>query len=179
MKIHPESAKLFQYDKTLEKAKNAALRLLSRRAYTRKEVVGKLKSRGFEQEAISHTLETLDRLGLVNDQDFARRWILERMRLRPMGPNLLVRDLRRRGIDQNTIDEAIDEILEDVDLPEVAEELLRSRMKRYEGLSREKALTRMFGFLGRRGFHIGLAREAAQKVWQEIESSTDDPSRIE
>jgi regulatory protein len=108
---------------------------------------------------------------------FAQRFVDERMRLRPMGRSLLMRDLKRRGIPPDIIDEVLEEALAEVDAGTVAYELLRGRAARYRNVPREKALSRMFGFLGRRGFAAGIAREAAQRVWSEIgDASEDDAS---
>lgn len=174
MKLHPESAKLFEIDEAVEKAKSYAMRLLSNRAYTRKEICDKLAGREYTQHAIDETLATLDRLNLVDDEQFARRFAEERLRLRPSGRMVLGLDLKRRGIPAHVIDTVLDEVLEDVDVAAVALELLMGRAKRYRGLTREKALGRMYGFLGRRGFDSAIARDVAHQVWSTIENEDDN-----
>ncbi len=81
-----------------------------------------------------------------------------------------MRDLVRRGVPAEIINRVLDDVLADIDIEDVALDLLMSRANRYRGLSREKALGRMFGFLGRRGFEVSVARDVAQKVWCKIDN---------
>ena len=169
MKLHPESAKLFEVDEAVEKAKAYAMRVLSNRAYTKKEISDKLIGREYSQHAIDETLAMLNRLNLIDDEQFARRFVEDRLRLRPSGRMELAMDLKRRGVSVGVIDRVLDEVLEDFDAASVALELMMGRIKRYRGLSRDKALGRMYGFLARRGFESSVARDVAHKVWSEIE----------
>ena len=68
------------------------------------------------------------------------------------------------------IDPILDEVLEDVDTTTVAYDVLMGRANRYRGLDRNKALGRMYGFLGRRGFETSVARDVAHEVWAAIEN---------
>ena len=172
MKLHPESARLFQVDEAVEKAKHIAMRLLSGRAYTRREIQDRLVRRECADGAIEETLSALVRLGLIDDRAFAHRFVAERLRLKPSGRLALARDLKRRGVPEAVVSEVLDEVLSEVDVEAVAIEVLRRREGRYRGLSRDKALARMCGLLGRRGFDASVARQAARVVWDEI--SGDD-----
>ncbi len=106
---------------------------------------------------------------MIDDELFARRFVEERLRLRPSGRIVLARDLKRRGVPASVIDVVLDDVLEDVDTAAVARELMMRRANRYRGLGRDKALGRMYGFLGRRGFDSSVAREVAWEVWAAIE----------
>ena len=161
---------LFGVDEEVEKAKNMAFRLLGRRAYTCKEIRQKLQGRGIPGRVVNETVAVLERLGLLDDRDFALRFVRDRMRFRPMGRRLLERDLRRRGVGEDLLQEALQEALEDTDPDAVAVGLLRSRAARYRGLDRDKAKSRMYGFLARRGFDPAVVREAVGQVWSELEA---------
>ena len=162
--------KLFEVDEAVEKAKAYALRLLGYRAYTQKEIGDKLATRGYAQRAIEQTLSTLERLNLIDDALFARQFVAQRLRSRPAGRKGLAFDLARRGVPSEVIERVLDEALSDVDVENMALDLMMHRANRYRGLSRERALGRMYGFLGRRGFEASVAREVAQKVWTTIEN---------
>ena len=151
-----------------EKAKRAAFRLLARRAYTRAEILKRLAGRRFSRQAVEQTMLVLDRLNLVDDTDFARRWVEERMRLRPAGRPVFARELRRRGVVQTVVDEVLDEAFLGQDLTAVATELLRKSRTRYAGLDAKKALSRMYAFLWRRGFDGSVSREACERAWAEF-----------
>ena len=170
MKLESATPTLFETDEAVEKARAYALRLLSKRAQTKKEICDKLAGRGYEQGAIEQTLSMLKRLNLIDDVLFARQFVEQRLRLRPSGRVALVRDLVHRGVPTEIIDRVLDDVLADVDIEDVALDLMMSRANRYRGLSREKALGRMYGFLGRRGFEASVARDVAHKVWSKIEN---------
>ena len=70
------------------KAKNAALRLLSYRSRSEKEVQRRLEGR-FTKEAVERTLSDLRRQGLLDDAAFAKEWREQRERFRPRGPAVI------------------------------------------------------------------------------------------
>ena len=156
-----------------EGAKHAAFRLLSARAYSCAEMKERLRRRGFKESVIEQTLDELRRLKLVDDRDYALRFVQERMRIRPAGRALLRHDLKKRGIDAATAEDALDEVFAGVDPEGVAVDLLRSRRRQYAGVDRRKALSRMYGFLGRRGFGA-VAYAAAERAWLEFSESGHD-----
>ena len=55
----------------VEKAKGAALRLLSQRSHSRKELTVKLQEREHPDDAISGALDRLQAVGLQSDSEFA------------------------------------------------------------------------------------------------------------
>lgn len=165
---------LFELDPEVDKAKKAAFQLLGRRAYTRKEVRDKLSKRGFTTSVVDRTLATLERVRVVDDRDFAERFVQERLRLRPTGAPVLRRDLARRGVPKDLIEAVLEEILGEVDLEAVAFRLLCGRRSRYLQLSRDKALNRMYGFLARRGFSPDVARSVTARAWSCIENDVEN-----
>lgn len=171
--MKPNSRSPSDRPNTAERAKNAAFRLLSARAYSCAEVRERLRRRGFQEPVVEQTLDELRRLKLVDDRDYALRFVEERMRIRPAGRALLRHDLKKRGIDSATAEEALDEVFAGVDPEVVALDLLRSRRRRYLGVARRKALSRMYGFLGRRGFGA-VAHAAAERAWLEFSESGHD-----
>lgn len=165
---------LFELDPEVDKAKKAAFQLLGRRAYPRKEIREKLQKRGFEHRVIVQTVETLERLRIVDDRDFATRFVEEKLRLRPAGRPVLRRDLSRRGVEAPLIEEVLDELLGEVDLEAVAFRLLSARRSRYLQLDRNKAMNRMYGFLARRGFGPDVARTVTARAWDCIDNGVED-----
>lgn len=168
MKLHPESARMFQTDEEVEKAKSHAYRLLNGRAYTQHEIQQKLKERRFSRDAIKETMATLKRLDLVDDENYARRWVADRLRHRPMGKRMMERELLQKGIPEGIAQAVLDEALAGVRFEEMALDLLRRRLDRYRGLERQRALSRMYGYLGRRGFEPHVCRTACEQALEEM-----------
>ena len=151
----------------LQKAKDAAYNYLSYRAQSVKEVRDKLAQKEFAEETIEQVVDDLQRQKLLNDSEFARRFVEARLG-RANGSRKLAQELRRKGIETEIIDEVLGEFAATLDSEERAIGLLGKQAWRYRGLERDKAKRRMLGFLARRGYDAQMARSAVDKVWQEL-----------
>ena len=133
------------------RARNAALMLLNTRMRSRKELAQRLSQKSYSDEVIKRVLDVLSRAGVVDDDQFARAWVNDRLRFRPVGLSLLRHELRRKGISDEIITGTLNEHEED-DENERAWLLLLKRKAHYSGLDPQVARRRMMGFLARRGF---------------------------
>ena len=157
----------------LQKAKDAAYNYLSYRARSVKEVRDKLAQKEFAEEIIEQVVDDLQRQKLLNDREFARRFVEARLG-RANGSRKLAQELRRKGIETEIIDEVLGEFAATLDSEERAMGLLGKQAWRYRGLERDKAKRRMLGFLARRGYDAQMARSAVDKVWQELQELGDE-----
>lgn len=132
------------------KAKETALRFLSFRRRTEKEIKDKLKQRGFDENTIKRTVEKLKEYDLINDLEFATAWVKERLEYKPRGKRLLRQELWKKGIKKEIIDQALDESSQNED--KSALELLEKIKNRYKNLEPQVAKRRIYGYLIRRGF---------------------------
>jgi len=151
-------------DEQRKKAKDAAFHYLSYRPRTVKEVRDKLREKGYEEELIEETIALLERLGLLDDRDFAARWVAERLRLKPRGRRVLFAELRQKGISREMAEEVLSEAFGDIDERALAADLLRKRAARYQNVEPRQAFRRMSDFLVRKGFGFEVAREVAQEM---------------
>jgi regulatory protein len=148
---------LFEEKKVL--AKEIALNFLSYRPRTEKELIKKLKSKGFEEEILEETVRNLKRLNLIDDYEYAKNFVNERLRLSPRGENLLRQELWKKGIEKETIDEVLKEVFESKNEEEIAQKVLEKAKKKYRNLDKEVAQRRIKGFLLRRGFSFETVNE--------------------
>jgi regulatory protein len=134
--------------------KVSALRLLSYRARSVREMRDRLKRQKFPQEEISVVIGELERAGLLNDERFARMLISDHMRLRPCGKAVLKQKLLRHGVSRLVADEALQEMLRNFSEEEGAEQAARkfvaARIR--PGTNPQAARRRLTGFLTRRGY---------------------------
>lgn len=144
-------------DATGPSAWDAALRLLGVRARSRAEIAERLARRGFDTEAIDDVLNRLESSGLIDDGQFAHEWARSRHAHSGRGRLALRRELRAKGVADETIDAALAEI-EPEDERAVAEALAAKKLAASSSLDlndtadRAKAYRRLSGALGRRGF---------------------------
>ena len=143
------------------KAQDTAVRYLGYKMRTQKEVHDRLAESGYSEEICSRVLENLKQYDYVNDEIYCKKYIKETLKLKPKGIFLMKQELRSKGIDEDTVNRAIEEA--EIDELEVAESLL---MKKYEAfaLMDNKELSRVYGFLQRKGFPYGVIKEAVRDL---------------
>lgn len=144
--------------KAENEAKSAALRFLSFRRRTEKEIRDKLRKKGFDDKSIRTTIDKLKEYDLVNDSEFAAAWVKERLAYKPRGKRLLAQELWKRGIKKGIIDQVTEELCRDEE--KSAAELLEKVKGRYKNLDPKVARRRMYGLLMRRGFSYETAKNA-------------------
>ena len=135
-----------EYDAAMSRAG----RFLTLKARTEFEVRDRLLGAGYEPGVVDRVLGRLREMKLVDDVDFARSWIEERMRRKAAGPQVLRAELEAKGVDGAIIDEAIDSALPD----EAArsEEVAAGLVSKWNGLPLEKQASRLASALARKGF---------------------------
>ncbi|MBA2276276.1 MAG: RecX family transcriptional regulator [Chloroflexia bacterium] len=154
-------AALLARDET-RKATSAALRLLAHRARAEGELIRRLRQKGFAEEAIDGAIAKLREWRYLDDADFARRWVESRQQHRPRGTRLLGQELRQKGVDAETIDEAI--AAADLDEDGDALRLARQKAPTYARLPPEVQRRRLSSFLARRGYSFDLVRRAVEEA---------------
>ena len=148
-----------------------AHRLIDHRMRTRRELATRLRDRDRPEDVIAKVLDRLEKAGLIDDGRFARQWIDERLRSRPVGLSLLRRELRQKGIDAEVIEAALEESASGEGETDRACEALRRQTYRYARLDRDAAHRRMVAFLGRRGFGQDVIYNVVHRVLDEMEES--------
>jgi len=146
-----------------DKATSFALRLLSYRSRSQVEMRQRLAGKGLPSAVVSETIERLLQLGLLDDLDFARRWVEGRNRSSPRGRRLLMEELRLKGIDRETIEEALVVVNE----ADAAYGAAHRQAQRLQGCEFSIFQRKLGVFLLRRGFGSSLARSTIRKLWQE------------
>jgi regulatory protein len=145
-----------------KEAKDVALRILSFRRRTEKQVKDKLQKKGFDEKTIKATVDKLKGFDLINDFEFATAWVKDRLAFKPRGKKLLKQELWKKGIKKEILEQVTEELCQDED--KSALELLEKIKKRYKDLEPKAAKRRMFNFLLRRGFSYETTKRALSQV---------------
>ncbi|RMD79863.1 MAG: regulatory protein RecX [Chloroflexi bacterium] len=161
-----------QADQALQKA----LQQLERRPRSTVELYRYLQRKGFGEEVCVQTITRLQELGLLNDIDFAARWIANRRALRPRGERVLRAELRQKGIDPEVIETALAAEDDGVGERERAIAVARSVLARYAALTDWAVFQRRLGgYLLRRGFTGEMVRPILELLWRELHPSNEIP----
>ena len=144
-----------------------ALDFIAYRPRTAQETRRKLQQAGYEAFLIDNTIAALSDNGLLNDEYYAQQWVEERMRLKPRSKRVLIYELRQKGIPDDVIQSAVEE----VDDFRSAYEAAEGRLSRYEGLSKFEFRNKLGSFLAGKGYSYEVIAEVTQELWKEISTS--------
>jgi regulatory protein len=137
-------------------ARTILLDQLTGRARSRKELADKLASRNVPDEVAARLLDRFEEVGLIDDAAFARLWVDSRHRVNGLAPRALAAELRRKGVADEVVKEATEEIGPQ-EQEEAARALVRRKLRSVTSLDRDKATRRLVGMLARKGYSPGLA----------------------
>jgi regulatory protein len=154
-------ARLRQRD-TAERAAGRALDLLSYRPRSEAEIRERLTER-YDPETAGEVLERLRRSGLVDDREFARYWVQNRLEHNPRGAVALRQELYQKGVDESAIEEALAEYDEE----EAATRAAETARRKLRGLPPDVFRRRLTDYLLRRGFSYGVVRAVVQQALEE------------
>jgi len=107
---------------------------------------------------------------MIDDCAFARLWIDDRILHHPLSRDAVARELEDKGVAKTIATAALTERYPQVTERELVWRLARERYARLAGTDAEARARRTAGFLTRRGFPFGLARE----VVRQLERGEDD-----
>lgn len=137
-------------------ARKILLEELTGRARSRKELAEKLAKRHVPKEIAARLLDRFEEVGLVDDEAFARSWVATRQGSKGLARRALAQELRRKGVDDETAREALEEI-EPADEQAAARALVRKRLRSMAGLDATTQTRRLVGMLARKGYPPGTA----------------------
>ncbi len=150
-----------------QKALDRAIRFLAYRPRSAAEVRRYLAKKDAPEPIIVYVLERLQAQGYLDDLSFARFWVADRERFKPLGPRALRYDLRQKGV----ADALIDEVLAEIDASESAYHAAQKRLARYRGCSLSEFRQKLGGLLRRRGFGGETIRDVLLRLERELDES--------
>lgn len=142
----------------VNRAREKALYLLERRSHAKKELIDKI-SRDNPRYAAEQAADKMEELGLIDDEEYGRRFAKDCFERKGFGKNRVKQELRLKGIDPYLIEELLEENEEDP--VEKAREFLNKKYPLYK--EDEKVKRRAVAGLQRMGYN-----------WNEINSAMRD-----
>jgi regulatory protein len=133
----------------------AALRLLARRGRSENELAGRLRQKGFSEEAITSVMTRCRQLGYMDDARFARERARELMRGgRAVGRRVLD-DLKQRGVAEAIALAAVEEAAQEFGEDALLADLQRRRFPDFAWpAADDRQRQRVVNFFLRRGFSL-------------------------
>jgi regulatory protein len=148
------------------RALGIALNMLSRRDHSEAEVRRRLAAKGFSHDTGDEVIAGLREVGYLNDRRFARAYAESAIRNgRGYGFRLRL-DLSRRGIDEEIIADAMDEVGAEYDEITTLTGLMARKFAGFDPRQADDRLKRrVVGYFQRRGFSLA----AIVRVMRETE----------
>jgi len=163
-------------------ARAIALRQLTMAPRTRAQLAEAMARRGVPEEVAGTVLDRFTEVKLVDDEEFAAQWVRSRHVGRGLARRALAYELRHRGVAEDTVRGAVDEIDHDAEL-EAARELVRRRLPGMVADDPARRTRRLAGMLARKGYSSGTAHRALRDVLAESGPGTafaeEDPADLE
>ena len=158
-----EIEKIISEDKTT-RGKKYLLMLLSRRIYSRYEISGKLKNKGYPEKIIANLIFWLEDNNYINDELFAEMWAQFRLQNKPIGRYKLNQELRTKGIKQDIIQKVIDKTYKEINELTLAHNLIKEKIVSSEIKNIRIDPKKIYNFLLRRGF----STEISKNIYNEL-----------
>ncbi len=136
-------------------------RYLTLRNRSQKEIYDYLQKKNAEEDVVEKIIAKLIEQHFLDDEKFARSWVLSRARTKPKGRTVLVMELRQKGIAQDIIDKVLSEESEEIpDELTQAKNIIARHMEKLDGFPRQAVYQKVGAFLMRRGYNWTIAKKA-------------------
>ncbi|MBW3639750.1 MAG: recombination regulator RecX [Actinobacteria bacterium] len=171
--VEPESAPADPVDV----ARQICLHQLEHAPRTRAELATALRKKGISDEVAEQVLGRFADVGMIDDAEFAQLWVSSRQRSKGLAGRALSQELRRKGVDDASIADALATIEPEAESA-TARALVDRKLRTTAGLPTDVLVRRLAGMLARKGYPSGVAfrvvREALSQEGEEAELALDD-----
>ncbi|WP_246490358.1 regulatory protein RecX [Brevibacterium oceani] len=149
------------FDADYAQAKKTAMNMLAMRDHSREELRKKLLKRDFMPEAVDVLLDKLENSRLLNDEEFAHRFVRAQRENRKLSKSVLKRELSKKGISPELASEAVADVDGEEDLAREVAAKKAASTRRLDYAVRER---RILGMLARRGFPSAICIKVTREV---------------
>lgn len=144
----------------LKRAKDKALKYLGYKMRSKNQVIKKLQEYEFPSNVIDKVIRVLEKYNYINDEDFAKAFIKDKLNLKGHGVFKISYDLKMLGVDEEIFKKYLydDEFINE---EEKAKGLLLKKLgnKNIEDLD-YKEKQKIYAYLARRGFSYDSIKKA-------------------
>ena len=144
-----------------------ALRALARRSHTVHEIEAKIRRRSASEADVAAVLQRLGSLGLLDDERVAETHSAVRREVGVVAPRRVLDELKRRGVQETTARDAVEDAFQGHEESELAIAHLRRKLGAQLGegsVEDPRELARLYRALARAGFRPSAIAEALRSV---------------
>lgn len=145
-----------------KKANDYAIRILSYRSRSQKEINDKMKQKGYDGEVINETIRWLKEYNLINDTDFAKEYT--KAKAKKYGQSRIKMELARKGVGEDIISDILNDELNYEKQYEAALEQAKKKIKAYKGEEKQAVYRKLGSYLQRRGFSYDIVSKILREL---------------
>ena len=160
--IDEDKLKSLLKDEMYIKAKNKALNILSKSDQSEKKIREKL-SYDFEESIIDKVIIFLKNNNFINDDILAQKIVNTNINLNKCGINKIKQNLYIKGINKNSIDEALGDVDYNIEF-ENAMYLAKKRYNRIKNEDKRKIYQKISQHLAYKGFNYDIIKRVLNKI---------------
>ncbi len=164
-KIDENKIELLSYESSILKAKDSSFRYLGMRTHSSFELKIKLQKKKFSPEIIKHTLEYLQQNKYLNDEDFVKQFVLEKINKKKIGSALLTAELMKKGINRELIKVALSGLDKELYLENALTLAKRKLFQITRKVSDKSKITqKLYSFLSSKGYENEIILNVVEKL---------------
>ncbi|WP_160692105.1 recombination regulator RecX [Clostridium sp. C2-6-12] len=161
--IDSKKLELLAEEESIIRCKNSALKTIERSYKTEKEVIEKLKEKGYGENAINISIEFLRKYNFINDINYTKSYIKDK--LNSYGSQKIKYTLIQKGISK----EIIEDILADTDKDNERNTATNLAKKKLDTIRKKesdnyKISGKLYRYLMSRGYGYDIVNEVVKEV---------------
>lgn len=164
MSLTAEQVREIETGEVRQECFDRAMKYLQGRLHSAKELRRKLVRGEFGEKVIDGVMADLERLGYVNDEQFAKTKAMSAAQHKHHGRRRAYMELMKAGVKGEVAEKALKDVYEQHDSAGVARELARKKAPALKRLGPVVARRRLVGMLQRRGFDYESIKGVVDEV---------------
>jgi regulatory protein len=153
-------------DDPQERARLVCLRMLTAAPRTSAQLADAMRRKGVPDEAAEAVLGRLTEVGLIDDAAFARAWVESRHHARGLARQVLMAELKQRGVPAEDVHTAVGALDPDQEIA-TARRLVARAMAGTRGRPTQARIRRLVGLLARKGYPAPLAYRVVREALEQ------------
>ena len=150
--------------KTAEQALQSLMQMCARSERSSGDALRLMKRWGVADDAARKVLSKLQSDRFIDDARYAEAFVRDKLNLSGWGAFKIKSALRAKGVSKVVIDEVVAPMIDETDMAERLEDIMRRKMRTLKYSSPYDAKTKLIRFAASRGYELDEAIECASKI---------------
>lgn len=152
-------------EKARQKTFDRAVNLLTYKPRSVAELRARLLEKDWaSEEIVEEVIEKLKFYGYLNDETFAKSFAESQIRQKPVGKRILKQKLAMKKLDKETVNDALEQVLEEMPEEEIIERAVAKRLRLKGKPETREDAKKFYDYLLRQGFSYDLVSKKMREI---------------